>query len=82
MSVAWVHNKLTISTPRFQGTMKKSDKKLIVVKKFIYALSAAEAIRVERKMKPDEVWIDDDWRKNQSQDKTGAIGFVVSEYED
>jgi len=62
--------------------MNKSDKKLFVVKKFIYARSAAEAIRVERKMKPDEVWIDDDWRKNQSQDKAGAIGFVASEYED
>lgn len=53
--------------------------KLYVVKKYVKAVSAAEAIRKERKMPVDDVWVDDEWRKNQRDGLAEAIGFKISE---
>ena len=53
--------------------MKKP--KLFIVRKYIMALSAAEAIRVERKHPVDDCWIDEEWKKENFQ-KEGGVGFV------
>jgi hypothetical protein len=37
--------------------------KLYVVRKYVYAKNAREAIRKERAQNVDDVWLDDDWRK-------------------
>ena len=37
--------------------------KLYVVRKFIMAKSAEDAIKKERKEKVDSVWIDEEWNK-------------------
>jgi hypothetical protein len=37
--------------------------KLYVVRKYVYAKNAREAIRKERGQNVDDVWLDDDWRK-------------------
>lgn len=38
-------------------------KKLYVVKKYVWALTAKDAIRMESDVPVDDVWIDDDWKK-------------------
>lgn len=57
--------------------MSKPLKKLFIIKKFVMASSIAEAMRLDRKTKPQEVWIDDDWKKNNPEimSDTG-MGFV------
>jgi hypothetical protein len=59
-----------------------SVKKLFVVREYVFARSAEEALKLERTLKPDEVFLDDDWRKMSTQDKSSAIGFMASSYED
>ena len=58
--------------------------KLFVVTKFVKAKSAVEAIAKAKGSPPDEVFIDGDWKKEESKKKTNltnAIGFEVSEDE-
>ena len=54
---------------------KKETYKLFIVKKYIMATSAHEALKKERKVRPDDVWIDDDWRKENKYAQESAIGF-------
>lgn len=35
-----------------------------IVRKFVMAKTAQEALKREGDIKPDEVWIDDEWAKN------------------
>lgn len=45
--------------------MKKSlQNKLFIVKKYVWAKSAHDAIKKESKQAPDDVWIDEEWKKN------------------
>ena len=51
--------------------------KLFVVRKYILARSAKEAIKLDKSHAVDDVWIDDDWKKenkNYTSD-TQKIGF-------
>lgn len=64
--------------------MKKKQNKLFIVKKYILATSAQEALKKERTIRPDDVWVDEDWRKKQEnvKDLQSAIGFShYPEYE-
>lgn len=64
--------------------MKKQTQKLFVIKKYIMASSAHDALKKERKIRPDDVWIDDDWKKRQEDPRQleSAIGFThYPEYE-
>lgn len=56
-------------------------KKLYVVRKYIWATSAAGAIAREKDVPVDDAWVDEEWRKKQS-DKPEAIGFLVEEPEE
>lgn len=38
-------------------------KKLFVVQKYIVARTISEALKIEKHTKPDECWLDDDWKK-------------------
>lgn len=59
--------------------MKKPNKdKLFVVKKYIKAKSAAEAIRKDKTTPVDDVWVDEDWKKTNT-NLPDAIGFVHEE---
>lgn len=51
-------------------------KKLFVVRKYIWANSAQQAIKNERRSPVEDVWIDEDWKKNSSSPKD-AIGFYA-----
>jgi hypothetical protein len=54
---------------------KKLPQKLYVVRKYIKASSASEAIRKDRKHPVDDVWIDDAWKENKNQGLSYAVGF-------
>ena len=49
--------------------------KLFVVRKWIKAKSAKEAIKKDKTHPVDDVWVDDDWRKAQNVETEGKLGF-------
>jgi hypothetical protein len=55
-------------------------KKLFIVKKYVWADNAKQALKNESKQQADDVWVDEDWKKNVSSPKD-AIGFYHSEEE-
>lgn len=55
--------------------------KRYIVRKYIMARSASEALRKERKTRPDDVWVDDEWKKD-NKELASAIGYTVEPYED
>lgn len=57
--------------------MKKKPQKLFIVKKYIMASSAHEALKKERRVRPDDVWVDDEWKKEKGNRLESAIGFTV-----
>ena len=49
--------------------------KLFVIRKFIYANSASEAIKKDKTSKVDECWVDEGW-KNENMSKGNSVkGF-------
>lgn len=38
-------------------------KKLFIIQKYIVASSILEALRVEKEVSVDEIWLDEDWKK-------------------
>ena len=52
--------------------------KLFVVRKYIKAKSILDAIKKEKEVEPDDIWVDDDWKKqndNEETKLTSAVGF-------
>lgn len=50
--------------------------KLFIVKKYIYAKSAKDAIKKEKGINPDDVWVDEDWRlENIKKNNEKEVGF-------
>ena len=56
-------------------------KKLFVVRKYIWANSAQQAIKQDRKHPVEDVWVDDEWKK-QSNNPKDAIGFYAPDREE
>ena len=54
----------------------KSEEKLYVVRKYIMATSAKQAILKDRTAPVEDVWVDTDWQKRQTEILTSAIGFT------
>lgn len=48
---------------------------MFIVKKYIMATSAHEALKKERKARPDDVWVDENFRKENKYQLESAIGF-------
>ncbi len=48
--------------------------KLYILKKYIFAKNLAEVIKKEKDVTPDDIWIDEDWRKNMMEAEK-KIGF-------
>ena len=53
----------------------KTTLKRFIVRKYIMARSAQEALRKELKVKADEVWIDPDWMKEKEIEGQPIKGF-------
>lgn len=62
--------------------MKKDNLKLFVIKKYVMAKSASQAIRKDKTTPVDDVWVDDDWKKKSAERLESAIGFITSTEED
>lgn len=52
----------------------KIKKDRYIIRKYVMARSAAEAIRLDKITKPADVWIDDDYKKD-NKELASAIGF-------
>lgn len=52
--------------------------KLFVIKKYVRARNAADALRKERKQAADDVWVDEYWRKNERDNLADTLGFKSS----
>ena len=55
--------------------MKKDNLKRFVVRKYIMASSVHDALKKERRHSPDDVWVDEDWKKENPAVLESAIGF-------
>ena len=60
----------------------KSKEKMYIVRKYVLAKDVSDAVRKEKKTGVSEVFIDDDWRKNKTDNLASAIGFGVERKED
>lgn len=60
----------------------KLDEKLYVVRKYIMATSAKQAILKDRTAPVEDVWVDTDWQKRQTEILASAIGFAHYPQED
>lgn len=56
---------------------ERETEKLFIVKKFVKAVSASDALRKERKIKPHDVYVDTDWTNGKSGNLAEAIGFTT-----
>lgn len=51
--------------------------KQFIVKKYVMAKNAQDALRKERSIKPDDVWIDEEWKKINMENVTQKdVGFT------
>ena len=60
----------------------KYKQKLFIVRKYIMATSAKQAIIKDKLTPVDDVWIDDEWKKNNPTEQNNlqsAIGFKLSD---
>lgn len=60
----------------------KDKRKLYVVRKYIKANSVHEALKKEKTAKVDEVWVDEEWKKNHNDHLESAIGFDCDDGQD
>lgn len=60
--------------------LKEKELKKYAVKKFVMATSVMDAIKREKTATVDEVWVDQDWMRNQP-NKPSVIGFMTEEKE-
>lgn len=52
--------------------------KLFIVRKWILATSAKDALKKEKRYQADDIFVDDDWRKTNGDDyQSKAIGFYA-----
>lgn len=56
--------------------MKKSPKMLFVVRSYIWAKDAKEALNLATKTAPQECWVDEKWKERQDNPRD-AIGFDI-----
>lgn len=55
--------------------MKKNNQKMFIVRKFVMAKDAKDALRKENSQKADEIWIDPEWANGRNNVLSSAIGF-------
>lgn len=49
-------------------------KKLYIIRKYVWARTAQDAIGMDKKAPVEDVWVDDDWKKD-NENKKAFIGF-------
>lgn len=56
----------------------KKPTKRYVVRKYIMAVSASDALKKEGKYKADDIWLDEKWIEQATRDNAPAMGFCGS----
>ncbi len=58
--------------------MKKrpTQNKMFIVRKYVLAISASDAIKKEKQVPVHDVFIDDDWRKLNEDQLSKSLGFA------
>lgn len=69
-------NATTPSTPSL-SRKPKTPLKRFILRKYIMAYSAQEALKKDRITRPDDIWIDDEWKKENPNVLSSAIGFYA-----
>ena len=54
----------------------KPVQKMFIVRKYIMATDAKQAIRLDKKTNVDDVFIDSDWKEGKLRNLESAIGFA------
>ena len=54
----------------------KPNKKMFIVRKYIMAENATQAIKLDKKTKVDDCFIDSDWKEGKLRQLESAIGFA------
>ena len=69
---------------RKKSRAKRKPLKLYVVRTYIFAKDGVEAARKAKKVNPDDVFIDTDWKEGKNNNLADAIGYehYVEEEED
>ncbi len=65
--------------------MKKTTLKRFVVRKYIMAKSVHDALKIERRIRPDDIYVDEDWKRDNPNRLESCIGFSANserDYED
>lgn len=57
--------------------MKNKNEKLFVVRTYVMAKNAYEALRKFKKQEPHECWVDDEWKKGNCSKLESSIGFEI-----
>ena len=52
---------------------------MYIVKKYIMAVSALDAIKKSKNCSPDDVWVDEDWKKANIDNDLKKVGFNKKE---
>lgn len=61
------------------GKVKRtSNNKLYVLRKYVLASTIKEAIAKDHATPVEDVWIDEKWKENQSQQLTSCIGYETN----
>lgn len=53
----------------------KTPTKRFIVRKYVMARSVQEALKIEKKTLPDDVWVDEKWKEENPNTLVSAIGF-------
>lgn len=62
--------------------VKPEQLKRYIIRKYLFARSAKEAIAKEKHVKTDDCWVDENWLNNANRDLSPAIGFNVTNLEE
>lgn len=55
----------------------KAPEKLFIVRKYVKAFSVKDALKKEKDVEIDDIFIDDEWRKNHNDSLSRALGFKI-----
>jgi hypothetical protein len=56
--------------------------KRFIIRKYVMATNCQQALKKEKKTRPDDCWVDEEWKKDNQKDLVSAIGFTVNNYDD
>jgi hypothetical protein len=54
----------------------KKPQKMFIIQKYIMVENTTQAIRLDKKNKVDEIFIDSDWKESKNRQLESAIGFA------